>query len=59
MGVTALADTSATFDVSTITSSLSDSAITALNSAVTGLTPVIVAIVALNLAVRLFRKFVA
>lgn len=59
MPISYLADETASFDVSTLTSSLSSSAINALNSAVTGLTPVIVAVVALNLAIRLFRRFVA
>ena len=59
MPIQYLADEAASFDVSTLTSSLSSSAINALNSAVTGLTPVIVAVVALNLAIRLFRRFVA
>lgn len=55
-GIMALAETT-TFDVSTITSQLSSGALTALNGAVTGLAPVLVAIIGLRLAVSLFKRF--
>jgi hypothetical protein len=56
--VTALADTT-TFDISSISSALASGSISALNTGVSDLTPIIVAVVAVNLVVRLFRKFVA
>lgn len=55
-GITALTDATA-FDVSTITSQLSSGALSALNGAVSGLAPVLVAIIGLRLAVSLFKRF--